>query len=86
MARRSKPLAGTDRFEAWKRTLIVDDAILGGEAVFPRTRLAVRHVGEMLLRGVAPAEIVEDYPYLKKEDLDFARMYASAKPAAVSSR
>lgn len=30
------------RFEAWKGKLVQDDAILGGEPVFPKSRLAVR--------------------------------------------
>lgn len=38
-------------FETWKERLVQDDAILGGEPVFPRSRLAVRKIGSMLLRG-----------------------------------
>jgi uncharacterized protein (DUF433 family) len=55
-------------------------AILGGEPVFPGSRLAVRHVGEMLGRGGEPREIWEDYPYLTEEDLAFARLYTLAYP------
>jgi uncharacterized protein (DUF433 family) len=68
------------RFEAWKRQLVIDDHILGGEPVFPKSRLAVRHVGGMRLRGVAVKEIQEDYPYLKADDIEFAEMYAAAYP------
>ncbi len=70
-----------ERFVTWKRTLVTSDQILGGEPVFPNSRLAVRHVGGMLLRGVAREEIHEDYPYLGAEDLEFADMYARAYPA-----
>lgn len=70
----------TSRFEAWKHKLVTDDRILGGEPVFPRSRLAVRHIGGLLLRGTTPAEIHDDYPYLKDEDIEFAKMYASAYP------
>jgi uncharacterized protein (DUF433 family) len=69
-----------DRFVAWKRSLVIDAHVLGGEAVFPRTRLAVRHVGGMLLRGASADEVREDYPYLDEEDLEFASMYARAYP------
>ena len=72
--------ARTERFEAWKRKLIVDDRVLGGEPVFPKSRLAVRNVGGMRLRGASIEEILEDYPYLKAEDIEFAGMYASAYP------
>jgi uncharacterized protein (DUF433 family) len=69
-----------ERFYAWKETLVVDDSILGGEPVFPGSRLAVRHVGGMLLRGAPIAEVREDYAYLSDEDLEFARLYARAYP------
>ena len=68
------------RFEAWKSKLVTDDRILGGEPVFPKSRLAVRHVGDMLVRGASRAEVLEDYPYLKEQDLDFAMMFTKAYP------
>jgi uncharacterized protein (DUF433 family) len=69
------------RFEEWKAQLVTDDAILGGEPVFPKSRLAVRHVGQMLLRGASRDEVQEDYPYLSDRDLDFAEICAQATPA-----
>jgi uncharacterized protein (DUF433 family) len=69
-----------DRFEVWKKKLVTDENILGGETVFPKSRLAVRHVGGMLLRGVSPEEIREDYAYVKDEDLDFAPIFVRAYP------
>jgi uncharacterized protein (DUF433 family) len=68
------------RFTAWQRKIVTDERILGGEPVFPKSRLAVRQVGAMLLRGAPPADIREDYPYLKDEDLEFARLFAIAHP------
>jgi uncharacterized protein (DUF433 family) len=68
------------RFDAWKHKLVVDERILGGEPVFPKSRLAVRHVGGLRLKGTPPAEIREDYPYLKDEDIEFAALYAKANP------
>ncbi|HLK39413.1 MAG TPA: DUF433 domain-containing protein [Polyangiaceae bacterium] len=68
------------RFEAWKKKLVTDENLLGGEPVFPKSRLAVRHVGAMLLRGADAAEVREDYPYLKDEDIEFAPVYATAYP------
>jgi uncharacterized protein (DUF433 family) len=68
------------RFEDWKQTLVLDDQILAGEPVFPRTRLAVRNIGGMRARGATTAELREDYPYLTDDDIEFARMYARAYP------
>jgi uncharacterized protein (DUF433 family) len=69
-----------DRFEEWKAKLVTDDGILGGEPVFPKSRLAVRQVGEMLLRGAPREEVREDYPSLRERDLDYAVMYTRAYP------
>jgi uncharacterized protein (DUF433 family) len=71
-----------ERFEAWKKKLVIDKDVLGGEPVFPKSRLAVRHIGGMQLRygeGVL-AELREDYPYLKAQDIEFAKMYTAAYP------
>lgn len=69
-----------DRFNAWKETLVTDPEILAGEPVFPKSRLAVRHIGMMLERGASPEAIREDYPYLDEEDLEFARLFVRAYP------
>ena len=69
-----------DSFEAWKKKLVISQDILGGEPVFPKSRLAVRHVGGMVLRGVSMKEIREDYPYLNDEDIDFAKVFTVAYP------
>ena len=67
-------------FEAWREALVTRDDILGGEHLFPGSRLAVRHVGEMLARGADSAEVREEYPYLDERDLEFAGLYAVAYP------
>ncbi|MCK6576113.1 DUF433 domain-containing protein [Myxococcota bacterium] len=48
--------------------------------MFPGSRLAVRHIGEMLARGADPAEVREDYPELTERDIEFARLFAVAYP------
>jgi uncharacterized protein (DUF433 family) len=57
-----------------------DDAILGGEPVFDGTRLAVRHIGGMRARGEPAARILADYPDLTVDDIEFARLFAEARP------
>lgn len=69
-----------DAFNRWKDTLVVSPDILGGEPAFPRSRLAVRRVGGLALRGESVAAIREDYPYLSEQDVEFARLYARAYP------
>jgi uncharacterized protein (DUF433 family) len=69
-------------FETWKEKLVTVPEILGGEPVFPRSRLAVRHVGAIAARGEAVARILEDYPYLTGADVEFARTFARAYPRA----
>jgi uncharacterized protein (DUF433 family) len=67
-------------FETWKSHLVTRDDVLGGEPVFQRSRLAVRRIGALAVRGASPKTIVEDYPYLKLADIDFAKLYARAYP------
>jgi uncharacterized protein (DUF433 family) len=67
-------------FEAWRCSLVTRDDILGGEPVFPGSRLAVRHVGEMLARGADVGEVREDYAELTERDIEFARIFAVAYP------
>jgi uncharacterized protein (DUF433 family) len=58
------------------------DGVLGGEAVFRNTRLSVRHIGKMHDGGETVESIIEDYPYLHRNDIAFARLYWKARPAA----
>jgi uncharacterized protein (DUF433 family) len=67
-------------FEKWKTKLVQRAAVLGGEPVFPKTRLAVRHIGEMARRGASIEEITSDYPSLSKHDVEFAKRYVAAYP------
>jgi uncharacterized protein (DUF433 family) len=69
-----------DRFEAWKSGLVSTPDILGGEIVFPGSRLSVQRIGGSLERGESLDILREDYPYLTDEDLDFARLYVKAYP------
>jgi len=69
------------RFEDWKkRRLVTDPDVVVGEPTFIKSRLAVRLVGGMLLRGASIKEVREDYPYLKDEDVEFAPVYTRAYP------
>ncbi|RKH30529.1 DUF433 domain-containing protein [Corallococcus sp. CA041A] len=59
-----------------KRRIESRPDVLGGEPVFKGTRIAVRHVGDLLLKGVPRTEVREDFPRLDDEDLAFAVLFA----------
>jgi len=56
------------------------EGTLGGEAVFKNTRLSVRHIGKMSTGGEPTESILSDYPYLREDDVTFARLYHEAHP------
>jgi len=68
------------RFLKWKEGLVSHPDLMGGTVTFPNSRLTVRHVGGMLEHGVDAQEILEDYPYLDRSDLEFARLFVRAYP------
>jgi len=68
-------------FSLWcDRRVGSDPAILGGEPVFRGSRLSVRRIGEAAERRGALPELLEDYSYLKPEDIEFARRFVRAYP------
>jgi uncharacterized protein (DUF433 family) len=69
-----------DQFEAWKVKLVNNPNILGGETVFPGSRLSVQRIGGSLERGETLEVLREDYPYLTDKDFDFARIFVKAYP------
>ena len=68
-------------YEAGRRKAVSDPDTLGGEPVFAGTRIAIRHIGRLALRGIPAAEIKADYPALSAADIDFAAVFARMKPA-----
>ena len=60
--------------------MVSDENILGGEPVFRGTRLSVRHIGEMHLKGEPTERILENYPMLTAEDVEFAALYIATYP------
>lgn len=64
------------QYSDWEKRLVKDPEIMAGETVFPNSRLTVRRVAALLERGESKAVILEDYPYLKPMDLEFAKVYS----------
>jgi uncharacterized protein (DUF433 family) len=67
------------RYRRAHRKVISDPAILGGEPVFEGTRIGVRHVGLLALRGTPLDKLREDFPSLREEDFEFARFFAKVR-------
>ena len=68
------------QFNQWKSHLVNDPNIMGGQTVFPNSRLSVHHIGKIIERGESQQIIQEDYPYLSELDLKFAPLYIKAYP------
>ena len=68
------------QFNQWKSNLVSDSEIMGGQTVFPNSRLSVQHIGKIIDRGESLQIIQEDYPYLSDSDLKFAPLYVKAYP------
>jgi uncharacterized protein (DUF433 family) len=83
---RLKPLVREVRlkvgaFMRWRDERVTSDsAILGGEPVFRGTRLSVRHIGAIAERGERLENILDDYSYLSRRDVEFARLFVRAYP------
>lgn len=72
--------ARVEGFERWKDKLVTRLDLLGGETVFPSSRLAVRHIGALVERGMTVESLRDDYPYLSEEDIRFAHVFTKAYP------
>lgn len=57
--------------------IIVDPNIMLGKPVIKGTRITVEHILKLLKQGQTVKEILEDYPHLKKADIEAAVDYAT---------
>lgn len=69
-----------DLYHEGLKRVCVDDGILDGEPVFKGTRLSVRHIGGMRIKGEPVEDIVGEYPDLTPDDVEFAQLYTDAHP------
>jgi uncharacterized protein (DUF433 family) len=63
-----------------KRKVVSDPEIRGGMPVIKGTRIGAHEIAAMLEQERNEAEFLEDYPTLKAEDLELAKIYAAAYP------
>lgn len=52
-----------------------DPEILGGTATIAGTRVTVERVSSLFKQGYGTAELQEEYPFLKKEEIEAAVRY-----------
>jgi uncharacterized protein (DUF433 family) len=57
--------------------ITVDSNVLVGKRVIRGTRVPVYLIVELVANGMAPREVLKEYPRLKKEDIKAALLYAS---------
>ena len=57
--------------------IVINNKILGGKPIIKGTRISVEFVLDLLASNVTEKEILEDYPYLKHEDIQACLKYAA---------
>lgn len=55
--------------------------VCGGEPTIRGMRITVSHVLEMLAGSMTPEQILQDFPYLEKADIDASLQYAARHAA-----
>ena len=66
--------------EAQSGMVCSDPDIMGGAPVFRGTRIPVQVVADMLQQGTPAEEILEGYPALSRELVEYAAVYAATHP------
>ena len=61
----------------WRSRIIIDPEILAGKPIIKGTRISVEFILELLANGWTDETIMENYPQLKKEDIQAALRYAT---------
>lgn len=59
--------------------ITVDAAVAHGRPVVRGTRMRVSDVLSLLAAGASESEILEDYPYLQRDDIAACLRYAAAQ-------
>lgn len=56
--------------------IVVNPQIFGGKPIIRGLRMAVEHVLGMLAAGETPETILQEYPFLEREDLQACLLFA----------
>lgn len=57
--------------------IVIDPEIMAGKPVIKGTRVTVEAILKLFAKGAKVEEILEDYPQLKKEDIEAALDYSA---------
>jgi uncharacterized protein (DUF433 family) len=79
-AARARMSTKLEELERAARVIESDPEIMQGTPVFRGTRIPVYLIAEMLEQGASPEEILEGYPSLTRDMIDYARVYAATHP------
>lgn len=60
-----------------QKLITQDPAILGGKPIIKGTRMSVEAILELLASGMDTKEILKEYPFLNKEQIQVAIDYAA---------
>ena len=60
--------------------ITMNSAVRGGEPCIRGMRITVRDVLEYLASGMTEAEILEDFPYLERQDISAVIAFAAERP------
>jgi uncharacterized protein (DUF433 family) len=66
--------------------ITIDPAQCGGRPCIRGMRMRVKDLLDLLAAGVSPEEILRDYPYLEKEDIQAVLEFAAAQSDHVMLR
>jgi uncharacterized protein (DUF433 family) len=61
----------------WRDRIVADPKILVGKPIVKGTRISVELVVELLASGWTHAQILDNYPTLKEDDISACLAYAS---------
>ncbi len=61
----------------WQDRITIDPKVLVGKPVIKGSRLPIEIILEKLAYGETEDEILKEYPFLKKEDIKAALLYAA---------
>ena len=62
--------------EALLARIVVNPKIFGGKPIIRGRRLAVEHVLGMMAAGCTPETLLDEYPFLEREDIQACLVYA----------
>ena len=61
------------------KRITINPGIFNGKPIIRGMRFTVTDVLDLLSSGMTPEEIIEDFPFLEKEDIKASLLYASLR-------